>query len=309
MAFSEILTVLWESTVFVGNLIFHSVVALSVILLTVGKFLVNLCLVSAEYIIASLWVLGLFLYNCLPYIVDFVQNFAVFLYEAWIYACNTLMDFVLSVWQSPLLHHTRDAFIWGLEAGVGAVLQHPLECGRVAAGVVFIFLVLKYRQDLVGVVQQGRQACVKKVETGRMRVAEGGRRLKDWVMRPFRAVARIPAKTSAAAGALGQKIKASGSAVSFPSLRALYTSEQPHPEESVDALRSNIRKLKERLEEERDGKLCVVCHDNLRNIVSIPCRHFALCEDCINMLPTNIFHNKLCPVCRKQIQELIKIFV
>ena len=43
---------------------------------------------------------------------------------------------------------------------------------------------------------------------------------------------------------------------------------------------------------------CVVCHNTERNVVFLPCKHFACCEVCAN----NLYTNK-CPTCRGIIEE------
>ncbi|XP_055348975.1 uncharacterized protein LOC129595869 [Paramacrobiotus metropolitanus] len=62
--------------------------------------------------------------------------------------------------------------------------------------------------------------------------------------------------------------------------------------------------------EERDARVCVICQDNVRTIVCLPCRHFILCEDCSKLLANgNVAPGKLCPMCRKPIRELIKVYL
>lgn len=43
---------------------------------------------------------------------------------------------------------------------------------------------------------------------------------------------------------------------------------------------------------------CVVCHNTERNVVFLPCKHFACCNVCAN----NLYTNK-CPTCRGTIEE------
>lgn len=67
--------------------------------------------------------------------------------------------------------------------------------------------------------------------------------------------------------------------------------------------------LKKRLEETRrerrkkmrdidlpESQLCVVCRQNPREIILLPCGHVCLCEDCADGI------HELCPVCRKEIE-------
>ncbi|PON66690.1 43kDa postsynaptic protein [Parasponia andersonii] len=56
-----------------------------------------------------------------------------------------------------------------------------------------------------------------------------------------------------------------------------------------------------------DGKLCVICYDNLRNCFFVPCGHCATCYDCAQ----RIFFGEsksTCPVCRRFIRKVRKLF-
>ena len=46
---------------------------------------------------------------------------------------------------------------------------------------------------------------------------------------------------------------------------------------------------------------CVVCFDENKNIVFVPCHHLCCCEDCGATL-------QKCPLCRKGISDRVKIF-
>lgn len=50
---------------------------------------------------------------------------------------------------------------------------------------------------------------------------------------------------------------------------------------------------------------CVICFDGPQSAVCVPCGHNAICMDCAKeVLDTTA----LCPVCRMQVREVIKIF-
>ena len=58
----------------------------------------------------------------------------------------------------------------------------------------------------------------------------------------------------------------------------------------------------EESDEEDDDKLCIICMDNPRTHVILPCFHFISCRECVGGL-TN-----LCPVCRLPIEGAREIY-
>ena len=59
-----------------------------------------------------------------------------------------------------------------------------------------------------------------------------------------------------------------------------------------------LREENERLREEIS---CRVCYTKESNIVFLPCRHLVTCPDCADGV-------QKCPVCRAEIQHMVKIF-
>ncbi|KAJ8765699.1 hypothetical protein K2173_014821 [Erythroxylum novogranatense] len=55
-----------------------------------------------------------------------------------------------------------------------------------------------------------------------------------------------------------------------------------------------------------DAKLCIICFDEERNCFFVPCGHSATCYFCAQ----RIFYgeNKVCPVCRRLIRRVRKLF-
>lgn len=51
----------------------------------------------------------------------------------------------------------------------------------------------------------------------------------------------------------------------------------------------------------RENTKCVVCWDNERDCLIMPCRHNASCTKCTKMLKT-------CPICRMTVKDIIKIY-
>ena len=50
-----------------------------------------------------------------------------------------------------------------------------------------------------------------------------------------------------------------------------------------------------------DNYLCIICMNDLKEIICQPCNHFSLCQNCSKAI------NK-CPLCRKDIEAKIKVF-
>ncbi|KAL7648794.1 UNVERIFIED_CONTAM: hypothetical protein RMT77_000701 [Armadillidium vulgare] len=60
------------------------------------------------------------------------------------------------------------------------------------------------------------------------------------------------------------------------------------------------------LENEREGKLCIICQDNPKTVILLPCRHLCLCEACRSAV---IVRRNVCPVCRKPILDSLKVYL
>lgn len=79
-----------------------------------------------------------------------------------------------------------------------------------------------------------------------------------------------------------------------------------------NALNAENLELQQKLEAERQRKdssdasqhaACVVCMDNLANVVCLPCKHLALCTFCSAQSISS------CPICRGSITEKMQIFM
>ncbi|XP_021274478.1 death-associated inhibitor of apoptosis 1-like [Herrania umbratica] len=55
-----------------------------------------------------------------------------------------------------------------------------------------------------------------------------------------------------------------------------------------------------------DGRICVICYDEQRNCFFVPCGHCATCYDCAQRISDG--ENKVCPVCRRVIGKVRKLF-
>ncbi|GMI86478.1 hypothetical protein like AT4G24204 [Hibiscus trionum] len=55
-----------------------------------------------------------------------------------------------------------------------------------------------------------------------------------------------------------------------------------------------------------DARICIICYDEQRNCFFVPCGHCATCYDCAQRIYEE--ENKVCPVCRRIIGKVRKLF-
>jgi len=53
------------------------------------------------------------------------------------------------------------------------------------------------------------------------------------------------------------------------------------------------------------GKDCAICMDKQRDCLLCPCHHLVTCNDCAKSL---ISRHDGCPICRKEITEIIHVY-
>jgi RING finger protein 26 len=82
------------------------------------------------------------------------------------------------------------------------------------------------------------------------------------------------------------------------------------PEPPLDReMPQNQTKLKHELELEKDKRLCVICQDNVKNILLMPCRHVCMCQQCLLEIRQGHLYFAQCPLCRTHIQSTLEVFV
>lgn len=62
------------------------------------------------------------------------------------------------------------------------------------------------------------------------------------------------------------------------------------------------RRKQELMTKDSDQKHCIVCTENDKDMVFIPCGHLCCCSECAQPI-------ELCPICRKTIQQKVKTFI
>lgn len=82
------------------------------------------------------------------------------------------------------------------------------------------------------------------------------------------------------------------------------------PEPALDkGFSQDQTKLSYELECEKDKRLCVICQDNVKNILLMPCRHVCMCQQCVLAIEQDHVQLVQCPLCRTPIQTILEVFV
>lgn len=71
----------------------------------------------------------------------------------------------------------------------------------------------------------------------------------------------------------------------------------------AEELRNQLRQAQQQAQQggKKDESTCVVCMDNLANVVCLPCKHLVLCSYCSGDVDS-------CPICRTAAEEKLQIF-
>ena len=60
---------------------------------------------------------------------------------------------------------------------------------------------------------------------------------------------------------------------------------------------------------EDEKTLCIICQDAEKTIVLLPCKHLCVCNDCGERLFQSVGRKRDCPLCRKRIEHIMKVYV
>lgn len=63
------------------------------------------------------------------------------------------------------------------------------------------------------------------------------------------------------------------------------------------------------LEEERSKRLCVVCRDNVKSVLIMPCKHLCLCVSCAKCLAGMGPRRRICPLCRRSFKSITNVYL
>ncbi|XP_013402763.1 uncharacterized protein LOC106168294 [Lingula anatina] len=97
--------------------------------------------------------------------------------------------------------------------------------------------------------------------------------------------------------------------VELPQGYALRSRASPSPMPSYSK-GSNPDTLVRQLESERDKRLCVVCQDQVKCVLILPCKHMCLCVHCAHQITAaRMANRRICPLCRTRIEKVMNVYV
>jgi hypothetical protein len=75
-------------------------------------------------------------------------------------------------------------------------------------------------------------------------------------------------------------------------------------ETRLEKITSAIRKLKNKIKNNKRKKACVICYEKLQRVILVPCQHSDFCNKCIQKI---LDRNPICPLCRSDVEDVIKL--
>lgn len=67
--------------------------------------------------------------------------------------------------------------------------------------------------------------------------------------------------------------------------------------------------LQRSLDQERERSLCVICQDQVKSVLVLPCRHMCMCVDCARTVVSGAHgQRRICPLCRGNIRIIMNVY-
>lgn len=160
------------------------------------KYVSVLATSVGQYMVASLWVLGMLFFRALPCLMNIACNFLACMRDTFITIINICLEFMVTLWCSTAFLRFRETLMDAVQIGIGKFvdlgIKEPLFCARLVLISVGMILVVIHRNDLMILVLIWKERWTGKMENLRNLVVLRTCQVKYWALSPFRALVKLP---------------------------------------------------------------------------------------------------------------------